>query len=338
MVIVMQPGAPKEAIEHVIERVVAMGYTPHPIYGVERTVVAAVGDERGKHRLAELEALPDVDRVVPILRPYKLTSRQGRTEPSTVTVGGVTFGGTKLAVIAGPCSVEGREQLLATARAVRAGGAVMLRGGAFKPRTSPYAFQGLGEEGLRLLAEAREETGLPVVTEVVNPEEVELVARWADMIQVGARNVQNFALLRKLGKIDKPILLKRGMMTTVEEFLMAAEYILSEGNGNLVLCERGIRTFETSTRFTLDLGAVAVIKAESHLPVLVDPSHAAGNWRYVAPLALAAVAAGADGLIVEVHPNPEEALSDGLQSLTPENFASLMQALAPVAAAVGRSL
>jgi 3-deoxy-7-phosphoheptulonate synthase len=214
----------------------------------------------------------------------------------------------------------------------------MLRGGAFKPRTSPYAFQGLGEEGLRLLAEAREETGLPVVTEVVNPEEVELVARWADMIQVGARNVQNFALLRKLGKIDKPILLKRGMMTTVEEFLMAAEYILSEGNGNLVLCERGIRTFETSTRFTLDLGAVAVIKAESHLPVLVDPSHAAGNWRYVAPLALAAVAAGADGLIVEVHPNPEEALSDGLQSLTPENFASLMQALAPVAAAVGRSL
>ncbi|HEY8450061.1 MAG TPA: 3-deoxy-7-phosphoheptulonate synthase, partial [Bacillota bacterium] len=274
--------------------------------------------------------------VLPILKPFKLVSREFRNEPTIVEVGGVAFGGEEVPIIAGPCSVESREQILAAAEAVKNAGARLLRGGAFKPRTSPYSFQGLEEEGLKLLAEARERFGLPIVTEVMSPGTVELVARYADMLQIGARNMQNFYLLREVGRSGMPVLLKRGMSATIEEWLMAAEYILSEGNFNVVLCERGLRTFETATRFTLDLNAVPVVKELSHLPVIVDPSHGTGRWSLVTPMARAAIAAGADGLIVEVHPQPEEALSDGSQSLTPERFKVLVDEVTSVAAAVGR--
>jgi 3-deoxy-7-phosphoheptulonate synthase len=275
---------------------------------------------------------------MPVLKPFKLASREVRPEGSRINVGGVEIGGPRITVIAGPCAVESAEQVQAAARAVKAAGAHLLRGGAFKPRTSPYAFQGMEEEGLKLLEEAGRMVGLPVVTEVMDPHDIDLVVEHAAMLQVGARNAQNFSLLRRLGKINKPVLLKRGMATKLDEFVMAAEYILSEGNPNVVLCERGIRTFETATRNTLDLNAVPLLKQWTHLPVVVDPSHGTGIWSLVAPMALAAVAAGADGLLIEVHPSPETALSDGPQQLKPERFAELMVALKAVAAAVGRTL
>ncbi|PLX83203.1 MAG: 3-deoxy-7-phosphoheptulonate synthase [Desulfuromonas sp.] len=339
MIIVMQQGASKEELAEVKKQIRELGYTPHVIHGETRNVVGAVGDERGKAVLQALESLPGVESVVPILKPFKLASREVKPEPSAVEIApGLAVGGDELIVMAGPCSVESEEQIVETARAVKAAGAQVLRGGAFKPRTSPYSFQGMEEEGLKLLDLARRETGLPIVTEVVNPRDVELVARYADVMQVGARNTQNFALLKMLGQLDKPILLKRGMATTIQEFLMSAEYILSEGNQKVILCERGIRTFETATRNTLDISAVPVLKAQTHLPVIIDPSHATGHAHLVAPMCYASVAAGADGLIVEVHPQPEKASSDGAQSLRPEDFAAMMRKLAEFAAVSGKTL
>lgn len=327
MIIVMQQGASQKQIEHVMDRVRALGYTPHPIYGVERTVIGAIGDERGKSVLENLIGVEGVESVIPILKPFKLASREMHRESTVIEVGGVRIGNGGFALVAGPCSVESETQILTAARQVKAAGANMLRGGAFKPRTSPYTFQGLEEEGLKLLVKAREETGLPVVTEVLSPEDVELVARYADVLQVGARNMQNFSLLKKVGKVSKPILLKRGMMCTVKEALMSAEYVLSSGNPQVILCERGIRTFEDSTRNTLDLAAVSLMKQWSHLPVIVDPTHGTGVRQLILPMCKAAVAAGADGLMVEVHPNPEEALSDGFQSLVSEQFRELVESI-----------
>ena len=343
MIIVMKPGASKKSLKEVIDRIEELGYTPHIIHGETRNVIGAIGDERGKTRLQYLEALSGVERVVPILRPYKLASievkdqRIGERSAFKITED-VTIGGPKVVVMAGPCSVESRESLIGIAKEVKDMGASVLRGGAFKPRTSPYAFQGLEEDGLKILAEAREATGIPVVSEVVNPGDVDLVAGYVDMLQVGARNVQNFALLKRLGDVDKPILLKRGMMTTIDEFLMSAEYVLASGNERVVLCERGIRTFETATRNTLDISAVPVLKERTHLPVIIDPSHAAGHWQYVHSLCLGAVATGADGLLVEVHPEPEIAMCDGPQSLKPKRFKEMMDALKKVAEAVGREV
>jgi len=325
MIIVMKQGAGKDALAEVKRCIKELGYKPHVIHGETRDVVGAVGDERGKSVLQALESLPGVESVVPILKPYKLASREVKPEPTAVEiVPGLAVGGGSFVVMAGPCSVESEAQILESAHAVRAAGATVLRGGAFKPRTSPYSFQGMEEDGLKLLAQARAATGLPIVTEVVNPRDVELVARYADILQVGARNVQNFALLKMLGQLDKPILLKRGMATTIQEFLMSAEYILSEGNRRVILCERGIRTFETATRNTLDISAVPVLKEQTHLPVVIDPSHATGHASLVPSMCYAAAAAGADGLIVEVHPHPETAASDGPQSLRPEQFAQMM--------------
>jgi 3-deoxy-7-phosphoheptulonate synthase len=277
-----------------------------------------------------------VESIVPILKPYKLASRQVKTGRTVLNIDGVQIGGDRVVIAAGPCSVETREQVMETAVAVQSAGARLLRGGAFKPRTSPYSFQGMGEDGLKLLVEARAVTGLPIVTEVMAPEDVDLVAEYADVLQIGTRNAQNFPLLKRVGKTRKPVFLKRGMSATIQEFLMSAEYILSEGNPNVILCERGIRTFETMTRFTLDLSAVPVLKEESHLPIFVDPSHSSGHWRYVAPMALAAIAAGADGLLVEVHPRPAEALCDGPQALKPDTFQAMMDTLVKVAEATGR--
>ena len=338
MIIVLRAGASEEEVEDVCRRIVAMGYAAHTIRGTLRTVVGAIGDDRGKERLRALESLEYVEAVTPILQPYKLASREVRHEPSQVRVGDVTIGGKTIVVMAGPCSVESRLQLLETAERVKAAGAHILRGGAFKPRTSPYAFQGLEDEGLKLLAEARRESGLPVVTEVMTVDKVDAVAEHADILQIGARNVQNFPLLRKVGEAGKPVLLKRGMATSIQEWLLSAEYVLSRGNPDVILCERGIRTFETATRFTLDLNAVPVVKKLSHLPVVVDPSHGTGHWEYVEAMAMAGVAAGADGLIIEVHPRPEEALSDGPQSLKPERFAALMARVRRVAQALDRDL
>ncbi|MGH7899047.1 MAG: 3-deoxy-7-phosphoheptulonate synthase [Candidatus Binatia bacterium] len=339
MIIVMKGGASKQQIAEVIAEIERLGYRSHPIYGVERTVIGAIGDERGKARLQALESMPGVEAAVPILKPFKLASREVKREDSVIDVGlGVKVGGPALAVMAGPCSVESEQQILDTAHAVKAGGAHILRGGAYKPRTSPYSFQGMEDEGLVLLAKARAETGLPVVTEILDPHDADLVAEHADILQVGARNVQNFALLKRLGKTAKPVLLKRGMMTTLQEFLMAAEYILSEGNPNVILCERGIRTFETATRNTLDLNAIPVLKEWTHLPVIVDPSHGTGYWQYVTRMAYAGIAAGADGLMIEVHPDPAHALSDGGQSLKPKRFRELMDGLEKFARASGRTL
>ncbi|MFZ4620668.1 MAG: 3-deoxy-7-phosphoheptulonate synthase [Bacteroidota bacterium] len=323
MIIVLKPGTQKEQYEHILERVKEFGFKPHPIVGEERTVVACVGDERGKAQLQQLESLDFVENVVPILKPFKLASKE--TKPrSTVKVGNVEFGTAQFVVIAGPCSVETKEQIELSAELVKKAGAQMLRGGAFKPRTSPYSFQGLEEEGLKLLAGAREKTGLPFATEVISPGDVELVARYSDMLQIGARNMQNFALLKEVGKSKRPILLKRGMSSTYKEMLMSAEYIMSMGNYDVVLCERGIRTFEDYTRNTFDLTAVPALKEMSHLPVIVDPSHGTGIRSLITPMAKAAVPVGADGLIIEMHPNPEKAFSDGAQSLTPEQFSHLM--------------
>jgi len=338
MIVVMGTGTTDEQVRRVQERLREWGFDIHLSRGVERTIIGAVGAKKDTAMAPALEAMDGVERVVHILSPYKLAGREFRQEATEVRVGGVTIGGNRVVVIAGPCAVENEEQIRQTAKAVKAAGADMLRGGAFKPRTSPYAFQGLEEEGLKLLAQARAETGLPVVTEVVNPRDVELVAEYADMLQIGARNMQNFILLREVGRSKRPVLLKRGLAATTEEWLMAAEYVLSEGNYNVVLCERGIRTYETSTRNTLDLSAIPTVKRLSHLPILADPSHGTGKKALVPPLARAALAAGADGVMVEVHPAPETALSDGPQSLTFDEFAQMMTGLRAIAAAVGREM
>lgn len=337
MIFVLQPNATEEQIEHLLSRIRELGLTPHISRGVERTIVGAIGDERILREQA-FDAIPGVEDVVPILKPYKLASREFRPENSLVNVNKVPVGGKKVQIAAGPCSVESLEQIIETAKAVKAAGATILRGGAFKPRTSPYSFQGLGEVGLKLLAEARRETGLPVVTEVMDTRDVELVERYADMFQVGARNMQNFNLLKEVGMSKKPVLLKRGLSATLEETLMSAEYVMSKGNYNVILCERGIRTFEKWTRNTLDLSAIPVFKQYTHLPVFVDPSQAVGAWKWVEPMSLAAIACGADGLIIEVHPNPEKALSDGSQSLLPVKFQRLMEKSKAIAEVIGREL
>ncbi len=337
MIFVLQPNATEDQIEHLLSRIRELGLTPHISRGVERTIIGAIGDERIL-REQSLDSIPGVEEVMPILKPYKLASREFRHENSIVHVGKVPVGGKKIQVMAGPCSVESLDQIIETANAVKAAGATVLRGGAFKPRTSPYSFQGLGEEGLKLLAEARKQTGLPVVTEVMDTRDVALIEQYADMFQVGARNMQNFNLLKEVGMSKKPVLLKRGLSATLEETLMSAEYVMSKGNYNVILCERGIRTFEKWTRNTLDLSAVPVLKHHSHLPVIVDPSQAVGAWRWVEPMSLAAIACGADGLIIEVHPNPEKALSDGSQSILPAKFEKLMSKLKAVSAAIEREI
>jgi 3-deoxy-7-phosphoheptulonate synthase len=336
--IVMKTDATEADIDAVVDRVQAVGARAHLSRGEEVTVIGAIGDREHVARL-ELEASPGVDRVVPITKPYKLASRELRHEGDTVLeIGGRKVGGSHFALIAGPCTVESRDQTLTAARQVAAGGATLMRGGAYKPRTSPYAFQGLGQEGLRLLAEAKEETGLPVVTELMDARDLEAVAEVADVVQVGARNMQNYALLSEVGRAGIPVLLKRGLSSTLEELLMASEYVLKEGNEAVMLCERGIRTFETAYRFTLDITAVPVLKELSHLPVIVDPSHAAGRRDLVTPLALAAAAAGADGVIVEVHPNPDQAICDGPQQLVGEEFAEFARAVEAAAAVAGKAL
>ena len=337
MMIIMATEASTAEIEAVVARVESEGLHAHLSQGEERTIIGVVGDIRGINREQYL-LMPGVTGIVPISRPYKLSSREFIPNDSVFPIDGVTIGGRDLVIIAGPCSVEDRGQMLETAHAVREAGAQALRGGAYKPRTSPYAFQGLGEEGLELLAEAREATGLPVVTEVMAPELIPTVAKYADVLQIGARNMQNFALLNAAGESQKPVLLKRGIAATIEEFLMAAEYILSHGNRRVILCERGIRTFETATRNTTDINAIPVLKSLTHLPVILDPSHSTGNWQYVVPVARAGIAAGADGLIVEVHVAPEKALSDGAQSLKPERFAELVRQTRQLAEVVGRAV
>jgi 3-deoxy-7-phosphoheptulonate synthase len=337
MMIIMRTTATQDQIAHVVDAVQMNGLRAHLSRGTERTVIGAIGDGRPIDR-GQFIVLPGVDRVVPISRPYKLASREFSPDNSSFPLDGVRIGGDEIIIIAGPCSVESRSQLMETALAVREAGAHALRGGAFKPRTSPYAFQGLGEQGLELLVEARELTGMPIVTEVMSPELVPLVMRYADVLQIGARNMQNYSLLHAAGASQHTVLLKRGMSATVEELLMAAEYILSHGNRRVILCERGIRTFETSTRNTTDINAIPVLKALTHLPVVLDPSHSTGHWEYVTSIARAAVAAGADGLIIEVHPDPATALSDGGQSLKPERFAELVAQVKAIALAVGRSV
>jgi 3-deoxy-7-phosphoheptulonate synthase len=326
MIVNMSDGATEQEIEHVIERIREAGYQPHVTRGTQRTIVAAVGSGR-RHEIEALQVAPGVDNVVPIAQPFKLVSKQVKPHRTVVNVGGVEIGGDKVVVIAGPCSVESHEQLLSTAHAVKKAGASLLRGGAYKPRTSPYDFQGLGQEALKILREASDETGLPVVTEVMSTEDVDLLCEHADMLQVGARNMQNFALLRRLATLKKPILLKRGPSATVKEWLLAAEYLLAGGNRDVVLCERGIKTFETETRNTIDLAAVALARDLSHLPVIADPSHGTGKQSLIAAVSRAAVAVGADGLIIEVHPCPERALSDGPQSLDFAAFEKVMRGL-----------
>jgi 3-deoxy-7-phosphoheptulonate synthase len=337
MIIVTKHGVTQDELDHIRERIESLGLRTHVSQGEHRTVIGCVGDESRLEGVSLL-SIPGVDTVHPVMRPYKLASLDFAAEPTRIPLGGVQIGGEGIVVIAGPCSVEGREMLLATAQATKDAGAHALRGGAFKPRTSPYSFRGLGKEGLQLLAEVRELTGLPIVTEVMDTRQVDLIASYADMLQIGARNMQNYNLLTEVGRLRRPVLLKRGMSATVEDLLLAAEYVMSQGNPNVVLCERGIRTFETATRNTFDLAAIPVLKRETHLPVVADPSHAGGRRDLVAPLAYAAVAAGADGLIVEVHPEPETATSDGDQSLDFGEFAEMMEALAAFAKAAGRTL
>ncbi|MGQ9517731.1 MAG: 3-deoxy-7-phosphoheptulonate synthase [Anaerolineae bacterium] len=337
MIIVMKRDATQADVDAVVERVHSFGLRTHVSVGEERTIVGIIGDERNLP-VHQIERLNGVERAVPILHPFKLASSEFVQRRTVVQVGDVRIGGEEIIIMAGPCAVESRDQLLETAFAVKKAGAHILRGGAYKPRTSPYSFQGLGKEGLEYLAEAKALTGLPIVTEVVSPTDVELISQYADILQIGARNCQNFTLLHEVGLTRKPVLLKRGMMVRLEEFLMSAEYILAAGNPYVILCERGIRTFETYTRNTVDINAVPVLKQLSHLPVLLDPSHGTGKWDLVPAVAKAAVAAGADGLLIEVHPRPEEALSDGMQSLKPDKFAALMRDLARVAQAVDRKL
>ncbi len=333
----MRPGATREQVEAVTKRLLALGFRVHVSQGEDYTVLGAIGDKRGIDP-RELEVLDGVQRVLEVSVPYKLASRAFHPLDTVIEVKGVTIGGKGVVVMAGPCAVENAEQIHTIAAAVAEAGARVLRGGAFKPRTSPYSFQGLGEEGLVLLREAADAHGMLVVTEAMDPSQVELVSRYADIIQIGARNMQNFVLLREVGRAELPVLLKRGFSATIKEFLMAAEYIMSEGNERVILCERGIRTFSDFTRFTLDLAAVPVLKRETHLPVIVDPSHATGRRDMVIPMARAAIAAGADGVMVEVHHRPEEALSDGPQALLPEQFAQLMREIEVIARAIGRAL
>jgi 3-deoxy-7-phosphoheptulonate synthase len=338
MLVVMEAHATAEQIEAVCAEIRAMGFTPHPMPGPTRTAIGITGNQGPIEQVGRLQRLPGVSQLIQVTAPYKRVSREFKEFDTVVEVGGVPIGGNGIAIIAGPCTVESREQTLNIARAVQAAGAVILRGGAYKPRTSPYAFQGMGKAGLQILAEARALTGMPVVTEVMDTETLPLVTQYADMLQIGARNMQNYSLLRAVGRTQHPVLLKRGFAATVKDLLLAAEYILAEGNPHVVLCERGIRTFDDSLRFTLDLGAIPLIKQLSHLPVIVDPSHASGRADMVIPMARAAIAAGADGLIVEVHDNPAFAVCDGTQSLVPERFAELMQQLQRIAAAIGRPL
>ena len=336
MIIVMTAGAAPADIDRVVGKVTERGLKVHLSEGRFVTIIGVVGDKKLLQDVP-LEAMTGVEKVVAITSGYKLASRQFKPENSVIDVDGVQIGGDKLVVMAGPCAVESREQLLESAASVKKAGATFLRGGAYKPRTSPYSFQGLEEQGLKFLAEARELTGLKIVTEVVDPQSVAVVAEYADVLQIGARNMQNFQLLKTVGRAGKPVLLKRGIAATIEEWLNAAEYVMNEGNYKVMLCERGIRTFETATRNTLDLSAVAVLKNACHLPIIVDPSHGTGHWKLVRPMARAAVAAGADGLMIEVHPKPDEAMSDGMQSLTPENFSLLMTEVDGIAKVMGRN-
>lgn len=337
MIIVLRKDATQEVIDHVVEKIKSTGLAVHISKGKERTIIGAIGDETLLSSI-QLDALPGVENVMAILKPYKLVSREFRKEGTVIDLSGIRIGDTVVTVIAGPCSVENRDSLVDCAKKVKESGAKILRGGAFKPRTSPYDFQGLGFEGLKLLAEARKVTGLPIISELMDPRDTEIFCDYVDIIQIGARNMQNFRLLTEVGKIKKPVLLKGGLSATIKEFLMSAEYIAAQGNTQIILCERGIRTFETYTRNTLDLSAVPVLKEETHLPVFVDPSHAVGRWALVAPLAKAAVAVGADGLMIEVHPDPENALCDGAQSLKPSKFASLMVEVKRVAESIGRGI
>lgn len=337
MIIVLRRDATQEVIDHVVEKIKSTGLAVHISKGKERTIIGAIGDETLLSSI-QLDALPGVENVMPILKPYKLVSREFRKDGTVIDLSGIRIGDADVTVIAGPCSVENRDSLVDCARKVQESGAKILRGGAFKPRTSPYDFQGLGFEGLKLLSEARKATGLPIISELMDPRDTETFCDYVDIVQIGARNMQNFRLLTEVGKIKKPVLLKRGLSATIKEFLMSAEYIAAQGNTQIILCERGIRTFETATRNTLDLSAVPVLKEETHLPVFVDPSHAVGRWALVAPLAKAAVAVGADGLMIEVHPDPENALCDGAQSLKPGKFASLMAEVKRVAESVGRGI
>lgn len=337
MIVVMGHGATDSQIEKVIDRLQREGFNIHLSKGVERTIIGAVGDKTRLSQIA-LEAMPGVEKIVPILQPYKMASREFKPEKTIVNINGVEFGGNQVQVIAGPCAVESRDQLLEAAHIVKEAGATVLRGGAFKPRTSPYAFHGLEEKGLQILAEAREITGLPILTEVMDTKSVDLVSEYADILQIGARNMQNFFLLREVAKTNKPVMLKRGPSATIEEWILAAEYIISGGNSQIILCERGIRTFETATRNTLDLSAVPLIQGISHLPIVVDPSHGTGKWHLIPSMTRAAIAAGADGVMVEVHPCPAEALSDGPQSLTKENFTSLMGEVRKIAQAMERTV
>ena len=336
MIVEMKKGASKEQVDHVIERAKSFGFDVQLNLGTEKIVVAILGTDTGRASTDVFAVLPGVETVTRIMKPYKLVSREFKPQNTTVNVGGIKIGGHQVVVMAGPCAVESEEQLMEAARSVKEAGALILRGGAFKPRTSPFAFQGLGLPGLRMLAKVKAETGMAIITEVVDPKDVEMVAQYSDILQVGTRNMQNFALLKEIGRSQHPALLKRGFSATVAEWLTAADYLLAEGNQKVILCERGIRTFETSARFSLDISSIPVIKDASHLPVVVDPSHAAGHHKLVPDLAKAAIAAGADGLMIEVHPNPEEALVDGLQSLTPIAFARLMTELKTLAHAVDR--
>ncbi len=338
MIIVLKPEATKKEIDHVVAKIKELGLKPMLSAGKERTIVGVIGEE-DKARLQPFEAFPGVESVLQIQKPYKFVSREFRKENSLVKIApGIDVGGEKIIVMAGPCTVENRERLLNIAKAVKKSGAKVLRGGAFKPRTSPYSFQGLKEKGMKFLYEAKQESGMPIVTELMDPRDIPLFLKYSDIIQIGARNMQNFELLKEVGKTKKPILLKRGMANTIKDFLLSAEYIISEGNHSVILCERGIRTFEDSTRFTLDISAVPVIKKLSHLPVMIDPSHCSGIWDYVAPLSKAAVAIGADGLLIEVHDDPEKAVCDGPQALKPKKFDVLMAELKLIAKAVGRSI
>lgn len=338
MIIVLRPDATEDQINHIIERVEKLGLKPHVSKGTQRTIIGVIGPE-DILRITPLEVFPGVEQVLPVLAPYKLVSREFRKENSIIDLGkGVKIGGNKIVVMAGPCAIENFDTLYAIASEIKKAGAAVLRGGAFKPRTSPYSFQGLGEEGLKYLKKAGDELGLVTITEVMDSRDVGLVSSYVDVLQIGARNMQNFNLLKEVGLTKKPVLLKRGLSSTIKELLMSAEYILAGGNFNLIFCERGIRTFEDYTRNTLDISAVPVVKQLSHLPIIVDPSHAAGKWGLVAPLSKAAVASGADGLIIEVHSHPEDALSDGAQSLLPSNFKQLMDSLRTLASVMGREI
>lgn len=341
MIIVLKPSATEKEIQHIVERVNSLGLKPSVSKGLERTIIGVIGEE-DKLRIQPLETFPGVEKVMAILKPYKLVSREFHPEDSIITISNgrqtEQIGGRKIAIIAGPCAIESYDNLLKIARAVKKSGATILRGGAFKPRTSPYSFQGLGEEGLKHLQQVGKEVGLLTVSEVMDTRDVQLVGKYTDILQIGARNVQNFNLLKEVGLTQKPVVLKRGMMSTIKEWLMSAEYILSQGNSNVILCERGIRTFETATRNTLDISAIPVAKGLTHLPVIIDPSHACGNWKLVSPLSKAAVAGGADGLLIEVHPKPEEALSDGVQSLLPAKFEILIKELKELAEVVNREI